>query len=139
MKLGKLFFMLLFVAGVLTGCDAGSSRSAQQEVNVYNWGEYIDPEILTRFEQETGIHVLYSNFATNEDLYVKLKNGGATYDVIVPSEYMLQRMVQEDMLLPMNYKNIPNMANIDPQFMHKAFDPEQKYSAPYFWGTVGIK
>ncbi len=138
MKLGKLFLMLLFVAGVLTGCDAGSSRSAQQEVNVYNWGEYIDPEILTRFEQETGIHVVYSNFATNEDLYVKLKNGGATYDVIVPSEYMLQRMVQEDMLLPMNYKNIPNMANIDPQFMHKAFDPEQKYSAPYFWGTVGI-
>lgn len=131
--------LALLFSVMVYGCAQGrENKEIQQQVNVYNWGEYIDPELIHRFEEETGIDVIYSNFATNEDLYVKLKNGGTTYDVIVPSEYMLQRMVQEDMLLPLDYTNIPNMQYVDAPFLHQAFDPKQRYSAPYFWGTVGI-
>lgn len=139
MRLTIFAALVLFLFAMLSGCGQGEdTKTAKQQVIVYNWGEYIDPELIHRFEDETGIDVIYSNFATNEDLYVKLKNGGATYDVIVPSEYMLQRMVQEDMLLPLDYGNIPNMQYIDRPFLHQPFDPEQRYSAPYFWGTVGI-
>ncbi|MDD7593219.1 MAG: ABC transporter substrate-binding protein [Peptoniphilaceae bacterium] len=140
MKKFRKLAMLLFLAVGLAGCasQGEEASSAQNVVNVYNWGEYIDPELVDRFEQETGIDVIYSNYATNEDMYVKLKNGGATYDVVVPSEYMLQRMIQEDMVLPIDFGNIPNMENVDAAFQHMAYDPEQKYSVPYFWGTVGI-
>ena len=113
-------------------------------INVYNWGEYIstgEDELLdvnSEFTKLTGIKVNYSTYATNEELYAKLKGGGASYDVIIPSDYMISRMIQEDMLLPLDMGNIPNFKNILPSFVNPDYDPGNKYSVPYTWGTVGI-
>lgn len=107
---------------------------------VYNWGEYIDPEVLTIFEEETGINVVYEEFETNEILYPKVSSGAIAYDVVCPSDYMIQRMIENDLLTEINFDNIPNIKNISKQYMEQSrqFDPENKYSVPYCWGTVGI-
>ena len=107
---------------------------------VYNWGEYIDPEVLTIFEEETGINVVYEEFETNEILYTKVSSGAIAYDVVCPSDYMIQRMIENDLLTEINFDNIPNIKNIGKQYMEQSrqFDPENKYSVPYCWGTVGI-
>lgn len=107
---------------------------------VYNWGEYIDPEVLTIFEEETGINVVYEEFETNEILYPKISSGAIAYDVICPSDYMIQRMIENDLLSEIDFDNIPNIKNIGEQYMEqsKQFDPENKYSVPYCWGTIGI-
>ena len=107
---------------------------------VYNWGEYIDPEVLTIFEEETGINVVYEEFETNEILYPKVSSGAIAYDVVCPSDYMIQRMIENDLLTEINFDNIPNIKNIGKQYMEQSrqFDPENKYSVPYCWGTVGI-
>ena len=107
---------------------------------VYNWGEYIDPEVLTIFEEETGINVVYEEFETNEILYPKGSSGAIAYDVVCPSDYMIQRMIENDLLTEINFDNIPNIKNIGKQYMEQSrqFDPENKYSVPYCWGTVGI-
>lgn len=107
---------------------------------VYNWGEYIDPEVLTMFEKETGINVVYEEFETNEILYPKVSSGAIAYDVVCPSDYMIQRMIKNDLLAEINFDNIPNIKNIGQQYMEQSrqFDPENKYSVPYCWGTVGI-
>ena len=111
-----------------------------EKLVVYNWGEYIDPEVLTIFEEETGIHVVYEEFETNEILYPKVSSGAIAYDVICPSDYMIQRMIENDLLAEIDFDNIPNIKNIGSQYMEqsKQFDPENKYSVPYCWGTVGI-
>ena len=111
-----------------------------EKLVVYNWGEYIDPEVLTIFEKETGIDVVYEEFETNEILYPKISSGAIAYDVICPSDYMIQRMIENDLLSEINFDNIPNIKNIGEQYMEqsKQFDPENKYSVPYCWGTVGI-
>lgn len=107
---------------------------------VYNWGEYIDPEVLTIFEEETGINVVYEEFETNEILYPKVSSGAIAYDVVCPSDYMIQRMIENDLLTEINFDNIPNIKNIGKQYMEQSrqFAPENKYSVPYCWGTVGI-
>lgn len=107
---------------------------------VYNWGEYIDPEVLTIFEEETGINVVYEEFETNEILYPKVSSAAIAYDVVCPSDYMIQRMIENDLLTEINFDNIPNIKNIGKQYMEQSrqFDPENKYSVPYCWGTVGI-
>ena len=111
-----------------------------EKVVVYNWGEYLDPEVLTLFEQETGIDVVYEEFETNEILYPKISSGAIAYDVICPSDYMIQRMIENDLLAEINFDNIPNVKNIGKDYMEQSrqFDPENKYSVPYCWGTVGI-
>ena len=107
---------------------------------VYNWGEYIDPEVLTMFEEETGINVVYEEFETNEILYPKVSSGAIAYDVVCPSDYMIQRMIENELLSEINFENIPNIKNIGSQYLEqsKQFDPKNKYSVPYCWGTVGI-
>ena len=114
-------------------------------INVYNWGEYISEgsdgeslDVNQLFEELTGIHVNYLNFATNEELYAKLKAGGADYDVIFPSDYMISRMIEEDMLEKLDFSNIPNYANISDNFKNMEHDPNNEYCVPYMWGTVGI-
>ena len=114
-------------------------------INVYNWGEYISDgaeegtiNVNKEFEELTGIKVNYSTYASNEELYAKLKSGGASYDIIIPSDYMIGRMVKEDMLEPLNFENIPNFQHINEQFVNPAYDPDNAYSVPYTWGTVGI-
>ena len=121
------------VLGLLSGC--GSDVSANV-LNVYNWGEYIDTDLLDRFEQETGIKVIYNTFDSNENLYSRIQT--TSYDVIIPSDYAISRFIDEDMLQPLNFDNIPNMKYIDEKYTHLDFDPEQKYSVPYTWGVVGI-
>lgn len=138
----RLFALLLCVVTcmpILTGC--GSSGGENGEVYVYNWGEYIDPETITMFEEETGIKVIYDEFETNETMYPKVEAGASTYDVICPSDYMIQKMIDNDMLQELNFENMPNAtANIGAQYYEQAtaFDPGNKYSVPYCWGTVGI-
>ena len=111
-----------------------------EKVVVYNWGEYIDPEVLTMFEEETGIDVIYEEFETNEILYPKVSSGAIAYDVVCTSDYMIQRMIENGLLSEINFDNIPNIKNIGQQYMDQSrqFDPENKYSVPYCWGTVGI-
>ena len=112
----------------------------EEKVVVYNWGEYIDPEVLTMFEKETGIDVVYEEFETNEILYPKISSGAIAYDVICPSDYMIQRLMENNLLAEIDFDNIPNIKNIGEQYMEQSrqFDPENKYSVPYCWGTVGI-
>ena len=114
--------------------------SGDNQVIVYNWGEYLDPEVITMFEEETGINVVYEEFETNEIMYPKIQSGAIAYDVVCPSDYMIQRMIENDLLAELNFDNIPNIKNIGSQYMDqsKQFDAENKYSVPYCWGTVGI-
>ena len=116
----------------LSACGSGSG----EVVNVYNWGEYIDTGLLSRFEEETGIRVVYNTFETNEGLYSRLQS--ESYDVVIPSDYMIARMIDEGMLQKLNYDNIPNASLIDSRYTGLEYDPAQEYSVPYTWGAVGI-
>lgn len=114
-------------------------------INVYNWGEYISTgadegtlDVNAEFEKLTGIKVNYTNYATNEELYAKLKGGGTTYDVIIPSDYMISKMIKEKLIQPLDMENIPNYKYIMDNYRNLAYDPENAYSVPYTWGTVGI-
>lgn len=114
-------------------------------INVYNWGEYISTgadegtlNVNAEFTKLTGIKVNYTNYATNEELYAKLKGGGATYDIIIPSDYMISKMIKEEMIQKLDFDNIPNFKYIMDNFRNQAYDPENEYSVPYTWGTVGI-
>jgi len=132
-RLIVLALILTMMVTVLAGCG-----EKKPSINVYNWGDYIDESVLEDFEKEYGIKVNYSTFATNEDLYVKLKQGGESFDVIFPSDYMIERMIREGMLAKIDMNNIPNIKNIDEDFMNLDYDPNNEYSVPYMWGTVGI-
>ena len=134
----------------LTGCGGSantsgsdsnsgdSNGSGKRVVNVCSWGEYIDEDLIYKFEDETGIKVNYQTAESNEALYSLLKTGAGDYDVIVPSDYMIARLIDEDMLAELNYDNIPNYAKIGEQYKSLSFDPENKYTVPYTWGTLGI-
>lgn len=115
---------------------SGSNSSGKRVVNVCSWGEYIDTDLIDQFEEETGIKVNYQTAESNEALYSLLKSGGANYDVIVPSDYMISQLIEEDMLAELNYDNIPNFSKIDDRFKNLAYDPENKYTVPYTWGTM---
>ena len=130
--------VLILAGGIFYGIR--SKSSSDKQVIVYNWGEYIDPETLDMFEEETGINVVYEEYETNEIMYPKIQSGAIAYDVVCPSDYMIQKMRENDLLAELNFDNIPNIAQIDPAYMEmsQAFDPENKYSVPYCWGTVGI-
>ncbi len=131
--------VILIVGGIYYGAKDRISEADNQLV-VYNWGEYIDYDLLDQFEEETGIKVIYEEFETNEVMYPKILSGAINYDVVCPSDYMIQRMIQEDLLAEIDWSNIPNAKNIsDSAFtMAKYFDSENKYCCPYLWGTVGI-
>ena len=113
-------------------------------LNVYNWGLYISDgsdesvDVVSAFEKLTGIKVNYTTFDANESLYAKMKSGGASYDLIFPSDYMVGKMIQEGMLAPLDYANIPNLANIGDTYLGWDFDTQNTYSVPYMWGTTGI-
>ena len=114
--------------------------SGANQLYVYNWGEYIDESVIEEFEEETGIEVVYDLFETNEEMYPVIEAGAVRYDVVCPSDYMIQKMAENDLLAEINFDNIPNLSQIDPIYLErsKSFDPENKYSVPYTWGTVGI-
>lgn len=117
------------------GC---SGKTEQVTLSVYNWGDYIDEEVLKQFEQEYNVKIIYDTYDRNEDMYIKLKKGGTNYDVCVPSDYMIEKMLKEGMLAEIDYNNIPNYKYIMERFKGLPFDPDNRYSVPYLWGTIGI-
>ncbi|MEK3935259.1 ABC transporter substrate-binding protein [Sporosarcina sp. FSL W7-1349] len=127
--------LLLFVNSKL---NDSSGRSGKDVITVYNWGEYIDPDLLKQFEDETGIKVIYETFDSNEAMMGKIEQGGTSYDISMPSEYMVEMMAEKDLLIPLDRELLPNLQHIDPYFLNLPFDPGNRYSLPYFWGTVGI-
>ncbi len=129
---------ILSVSFLATVVLLTSATNAQPVVNVCSWGEYIDEELITQFEEETGILVNYQTAESNEALYSLLKSGAGDYDVIVPSDYMISQLIEEDMLAELDYDSIPNFSLIDSRFKHMSYDPENRYTVPYAWGTVGI-
>lgn len=131
---------LLIITAVSFTTYKRYSQPRSNELYVYNWGEYIDKAVITEFEKETGIQVIYDVFETNEEMYPVIEAGAVNYDVVCPSDYMIQKMIDNDLLAKLDFKQIPNIKNIDSRYMEasKSFDPENQYSVPYTWGTVGI-
>lgn len=131
--------VLVIIAGGFFYNSKSNTKGGNQVV-VYNWGQYINPEVLTMFEEETGIDVVYEEFETNEIMYPKIQSGAIAYDVVCPSDYMVQRMIENDLLAEIDFDNIPNIQYIDSTYMTQSqqFDSENKYSVPYLFGTVGI-
>ncbi|MDU6173761.1 MAG: ABC transporter substrate-binding protein [Clostridium perfringens] len=146
MKLKKFLALTcstLLLSSLFLGCGPKKDEEATQDKDsnvlyVYNWGDYIDPELLTKFKEETGIDVKYDVYDTNEIMYQKLNSGNVSYDIVIPSDYMIEKMKNEDMLAKIDYSNIPNYKYIGEQFKKLAYDPTDEYSVPYMWGTVGI-
>ena len=140
----KLFTLALALLLTLAALPAAPAKAAGGSITVYNWGQYISDgsdgslDVIAAFEEATGIKVNYMMFDSNETMYTKLKTGGSSYDVIIPSDYMIARLIAEDMLEELNFDNIPNYQYIDASFRGMDYDPEEKYSVPYTWGTVGI-
>ena len=142
-RLIALFFaVFLFVSAI--PASAGAAADTGITINVYNWGQYISDgtdgyiDVNRAFTEATGIEVNYMTYDSNETMYTRLKNGGVSYDIIIPSDYMIARLIEEDMLEELDFSNIPNYQYIDEAYKNTAYDPENKYSVPYTWGTVGI-
>ena len=131
---------VVLVIGTFAYCNLSPASKEKEQVIVYNWGEYLDPEVIEMFEEETGIEVIYDEYETNETMYPKIESGAAEYDVVCPSDYMIQKMIENDLLAEINFDNVPNAQNIGEQYYEQSreFDPENKYSVPYCFGTVGI-
>lgn len=141
-QLAGLLAALVALVCVLFGLKsviAQSSPSAgQDKVIIYNWGDYIDPELIKEFEAEYGYQVVYETFDSNEAMITKIKQGGTNYDIAIPSEYKISEMIDSDLLVPLDYSKIEGFDHIDDRFKNLSFDPGNTYSIPYFWGTLGI-
>ncbi|MCQ2420358.1 MAG: ABC transporter substrate-binding protein, partial [Clostridia bacterium] len=135
---------LLLILCLLICAFPMTVSAAANEITVYNWGQYISDgtddslDVIAAFEEATGIKVNYLTFDSNESMYTKLKTGGTTFDVIIPSDYMIGKLIEEDMLEPLDFTNIPNYQYIDETFKDQSYDPDNRYSVPYTWGTVGL-
>lgn len=141
LRLLSCIMTCVLLVSVLAGCGSQDlTKYPNGKLYVYNWGEYIDEEVIDEFEEEYGINVIYDMFETNEIMYAKLAQDNSAYDVVCPSDYMIQKLIEHDMLKELNYDNIPNAQNIGKQYFDQAqdFDPGNKYAIPYCWGTVGI-
>lgn len=136
----SLVLCIVLASGVLTGCAGkqGTGDGKSVTLNVYNWGDYIDETVIDEFIKRTGINVNYETYTTNEDMHIKIQSGGANYDVAIPSDYMIKRMIVEGLLQKIDLNNIPNYKYIGDRFKGLAFDPDNEYSVPYMWGTMGI-
>ncbi len=135
---------LLVDTSLLSDYDYDRLKDEGITINVANWGEYMSIDeadmidVNDAFTQLTGIEVNYQTYASNETLYSKLNSGGAAYDIVIPSDYMISKMIKEGMLQKINYENVPNLANIMPTFLNPDYDPENEYTVPYLWGMVCI-
>ena len=136
-KLTRSLFLLIctiLVINIFISCNKSESITLE----VFNWGENIDMDLLKEFKNKYGIDINYTTYDTNEDMYIAVKSGKSNYDIVVPSDYMLERMANEDLLLKLDKSNIPNINKIDGDFLNRPFDPENQYSVPYMSGTIGI-
>ncbi len=140
----KNVFALALTLAVMMSVFPVNAFSAAPVINVYNWGEYIPDgtdgtmDLNAEFTKKTGIKVNYTTYQSNEELYTKIASGGVSYDIVIPSDYMISKMIQNDMLAELDFDNIPNIKNINSEFLNPQYDPDNKYSVPYSWGTVGI-
>ncbi len=143
----KKFICLLLVCLMLlsaTLCLGGCGKSYDSEINVYNWGEFISDgsegamDVISEFEEKHNIKVNYTTYETNEQLYTMLKESNSTYDVVIPSDYMVEKLISEQLVQEINFDNIPNYKNISEDYKNKSFDPENKFSVPYSWGVVAL-
>ncbi|NLD49939.1 MAG: ABC transporter substrate-binding protein [Clostridiaceae bacterium] len=139
----KAVILLIVLMLAMTGCSKKIETSpdkpfAGTTINVYNWGDYIAEDTIKEFTEATGIKVVYETFDSNEIMYAKYKSGAVNYDILIPSDYMIEKLIKENELLPLNFDNIPNAKYIDGTFKNLAFDPSNAYSVPYMWGTLGI-
>lgn len=130
--------LILLLWGLSLQMSVQQNSGSTGQLVIYNWGDYIDPELIEEFTKETGIQVDYQTFDSNESMYTKIKQGGTTYDIAVPSEYMIDKMIDEDMLIELDHSKIEGLDNIGQEFLDQSFDPGNRYSVPYFWGTLGI-
>lgn len=141
-KLISFFLGIIVVIIVLflgaKSIDSNQTSSSKQNLTIYNWGDYIDPDLIKKFEKETGYSVTYETFDSNEAMYTKVKQGGTHYDLTIPSEYMIEKMKEENLLIKLDHTKIKGLENIDPIFLNQPFDENNSYSIPYFWGTLGI-
>ena len=145
-RLLSLSLAALLCIPAFAGCFTAKAAAADTGVtiNVYNWGQYISDgtdgylDVNAAFTEATGIEVNYMTFDTNESLYTKLKTGGSSYDIIVPSDYMAGRLIDEGLVQPLDFSNIPNYQYINEAYKNTAYDPDNEYSVPYTWGTVGV-
>ncbi|EFM11295.1 extracellular solute-binding protein family 1 [Paenibacillus curdlanolyticus YK9] len=141
-QLARMFVVVFVVAfGLMYGVHALNSSEGyggSNTLTIYNWGDYIDPDLIAEFEKESGLKVIYQTFDSNEAMMTKIEQGGTTFDVSVPSEYAISKMKEEGLLLPIDHSKLPNLKHIDSRFLDLSFDPGNAYSIPYFWGTVGI-
>lgn len=128
-RLVLLALVGLFVVAVPVGA---------QVLNIYNWADYIGDDIIREFEREHGIRVIYNVFSNNEELHARLRAGASGYDLIFPSDYMVEVLIGEGLLQPISHDALPNLANVDEQFLDLSFDPGNRYSVPYLWGSTGI-
>ncbi|WP_270942708.1 ABC transporter substrate-binding protein [Romboutsia lituseburensis] len=135
-KVISLMTIGVLTLSLTTGCK--KSTDSRKVLNVYNVGDYIDEELISKFEKETGIDVLYETYDTNEMMYQKVKSGSTNYDLVFPSDYMVEKMKSEDLIQKIDFKNIPNMKYIDKSFLNPIYDETNEYSVPYMWGTFGI-
>ncbi len=135
--IGIILIIVVLILGVRQ-LEKSTGMAGAQVLNIYNWGDYIDPELLKKFEEESGYKVNYDTFDSNEAMFTKIRQGGTAYDISIPSEYMIQKMIDEKLVLPLDHAKIKGLENIDARFLNLSFDPENSYSIPYFWGTLGI-
>ena len=141
-KVVQMFVAVLAAAALCMYATARINHfqgySSGNTLTIYNWGDYLDPELIEAFEEETGIKVIYETYESNEAMLTKIAHGGHSFDIAVPSDYAISRMIEQDMLIPLDHSLLPNLEYIDERFLDLSFDPGNRYSIPYFWGTVGI-
>ncbi|MDG4986307.1 ABC transporter substrate-binding protein [Lactococcus lactis] len=142
-KLSYFFVGILIITaslGLITNRmkAADGVKTQNNSLTIFNWGEYIDPDLISKFQKETGYKVNYMTFDSNEAMYSKVKQGGTAYDLIVPSDYMIEKMAKENLLIKLDHSKIKGLKDDDPKLLNPAFDQGNQYSVPYFWGTLGI-
>ena len=136
--LAGILLIILVLWGVSYQIESRTQSKESDKLVIYNWGDYIDPELLTEFTKETGVQIQYDTFDSNEAMYTKVKQGGTTYDIAIPSEYMIAKMMKEGLVEKLDHSQIKGLENIGSDFLDQPFDPGNQYSIPYFWGTLGI-
>ncbi len=139
-KISLLVISAFICLLALAGCGSGGNKNSKysgQTLNVYNWGEYVGENVISKFEKEYDVKVNYSLFSSNEEMYTKLM-GGSSYDILVPSDYMIERLISENMLQPIDKSIVTNLGNLCDGVRNLDWDPDNTYAVPYFWGTVGV-
>lgn len=141
----KLVYFISTITLIIVGLfsvneslDRSTKNADTQTLTIYNWGDYIAPTLLKDFEEEFNIRIIYETFDSNEAMYTKVKQAGTNYDLLIPSEYMIERMIQEDLLYKLDKSQLEGMEHLLPELLDLPFDPNNQYSVPYFWGTLGI-